>query len=85
MVAQNNQTRHWLASRMLMWVTMVVWAIFGLGIHLFADALNSTAFPGAYFMAGTGAQLAFVILIFWANGRQNAIDAEHGLDETEDK
>ena len=85
MVAKDKEHQHWLASRMLMWVTMLVWAVFGLGIHLFAGALNSTAFPGAYFMAGTGAQLAFVILIFWSNTRQSAIDAEYGLDETEDK
>ena len=85
MVAQSDQHQHWLASRMLMWLVMLLWAIFGLVIHLFANALNSTAFPGAYFMAGTGAQLAFVILIFWASSRQNAIDAEFGLEETEDK
>ena len=85
MVAQSNQHQHWLASRMLMWLTMLVWALFALVIHLFADILNSNAFPGAYFMAGTGAQVAFVILIFWAAGRQNAIDAEYGLEEAEDK
>ena len=37
---------------------------------------------GAYYMAGQGAQLAFVILTFWfVYSRQNKIDEEFGFSE----
>ena len=39
------------------------------------------SFPGAYYMAGQGAQLAFVILTFWFASRQNKIDEEFGFSE----
>ncbi|MDC1136057.1 DUF4212 domain-containing protein, partial [Alphaproteobacteria bacterium] len=39
------------------------------------------AFPGAYFMAGMGSQIAFAILVFWFASRQNKIDEEFGLEE----
>ena len=37
-------------------------------IHL--SSLNSGSFPGGYFMAGMGAQIAFAILIFWFVSKQ---------------
>ncbi len=39
------------------------------------------SFPGGYFMAGQGSQIAFVILIFWFVSRQNKLDDEHGVSE----
>ena len=49
----------------------------------FGSALNGGegSFPGAYFMAGQGSQIAFVILIFWFVSRQNKLDDEHGVSE----
>ena len=46
----------------------------------FGTSLNGS-FPGAYYMAGQGAQLAFVILTFWFASRQNKIDEEFGFSE----
>jgi putative solute:sodium symporter small subunit len=45
------------------------------------ETLNSASFPGAYFMAGMGSQVIFVILVFWFAARQNTIDEEHGMSE----
>ena len=67
-------------TKSLLWITLIIWAFFAFIIHLFGTSLNGS-FPGAYYMAGQGAQLAFVILTFWFASRQNKIDEEFGFSE----
>ena len=61
--------------------TLAIWAFFAFIIHLFGSSLNSGSFPGGYFMAGMGAQIAFAILIFWFVSKQGQIDHEPGVSE----
>ena len=84
MSSQSSDTAsHWDRSRSLLWITLAIWFFFSFVVHWFGDALNGAggSFPGGYFMAGQGSQIAFVILIFWFVGRQNKIDEEHGVAE----
>lgn len=75
---------HWARTRSLMWVCLIVWAIFSFGIHFFVGMLNGITFLGfplGFYMAAQGSLIVFVVLIFWYAGRQNAIDEEFGAAE----
>jgi putative solute:sodium symporter small subunit len=53
---------------------------------MFGSNINSATFLGyplAYYMTAQGSLLSFVILIFWAAGRQENIDEEFGYGERE--
>ncbi len=79
----SSSSSHWEATKSLLWKTLAIWVFFSFIIHWFANALNGAAgsFPGGFFMAGQGSQIAFVILIFWFVNKQNQIDEESGVSE----
>ena len=77
----SKQDEHWAKTKSLTTTTLVIWAIISFVIHWFGEGLNSDAFPGAYFMAGMGSQVAFAVLVFWFASRQNQIDEEFGFGE----
>ncbi|HUS52950.1 MAG TPA: DUF4212 domain-containing protein [Thermohalobaculum sp.] len=75
---------HWAKTRTLMWICLVLWAIFSFGIHMFVSSLNDVTllgFPLGFYMAAQGSLVVFVVLIFWFAARQNAIDEEFGAAE----
>ena len=75
---------HWAKTRTLMWICLVIWAIFSFVIHMFVEALNGISifgFPFGFYMAAQGSLVVFVVLIFWFSARQNAIDEEFGAAE----
>jgi putative solute:sodium symporter small subunit len=75
---------HWAKTRTLMWICLVVWAIFAFVIHMFVGSLNGISFIGfplGFYMASQGSLIVFVVLIFWYSSRQNAIDEEFGAAE----
>ena len=77
----SKQDSYWAKTKSLTFTTLGIWAILSFVIHWFGEGLNSSAFPGAYFMAGMGSQVAFAILVFWFASRQNQIDEEFGFGE----
>ena len=77
----SKKDEHWAKTKSLTFTTLGIWAILSFVIHWFGEGLNSSAFPGAYFMAGMGSQVAFAILVFWFASRQNQIDEEFGFGE----
>ena len=77
----SKQDAHWAKTKSLTFTTLGIWAILSFVIHWFGEGLNSGAFPGAYFMAGMGSQVAFAVLVFWFASRQNQIDEEFGFGE----
>ncbi len=77
----SKQDEHWAKTKSLTTTTIVIWAIISFVIHWFGEGLNSDAFPGAYFMAGMGSQVAFAVLVFSFASRQNQIDEEFGFGE----
>ena len=74
---------HWDRTKSLLVKTLAIWAFFSFVVHWFGGALNGAAgsFPGGYYMAGQGSQLAFAILIFWFVNKQNKLDEEFGVAE----
>jgi putative solute:sodium symporter small subunit len=74
---------HWDRTKILLVKTLAIWAFFSFVVHWFGGALNGAAgsFPGGYYMAGQGSQLAFAILIFWFVNKQNKLDEEFGVAE----
>jgi len=81
-----DRDEHWGKTKRLMIVSLVVWAIFGYAIHLFSRQLNEIVilgFPLGFYMAAQGSLIIFVALIFWFARRQDAIDRECGVAETD--
>jgi putative solute:sodium symporter small subunit len=75
---------HWRRTRRLTLFVVIVWAIFALGIHCFATALNAMTFLGfplGYYMAAQGSLIVFVLLVLFQNWRQDAIDDEFGYGD----
>ncbi|MFK7943288.1 MAG: DUF4212 domain-containing protein [Paracoccaceae bacterium] len=79
-----ENSAHWRASRNLTIGVLFIWAIFAFIVHMFAGWLNQytfLGFPLGYYMAVQGSLAIFVILIFFHNWRQDAIDEEFGHDD----
>jgi putative solute:sodium symporter small subunit len=82
----DNDELYWGRTKRLMITCLVIWAIFGFGIHLFAKTLNQIVilgFPLGFYMAAQGSLIIFVLLIFWFARRQDAIDRECGVAEAD--
>jgi putative solute:sodium symporter small subunit len=75
---------YWSKTSGLMWLMLIIWAVFSFGIHFFVNALNEIrflGFPLGFYMASQGSLIVFVVMLFWFARRQNAIDAEFGVSE----
>ena len=82
----SNDEVYWGKTKRLMIISLVIWAIFGFGIHLFARPLNEIVifgFPLGFYMAAQGSLIVFVVQIFWFARRQDAIDRECGVAEVD--
>ena len=79
----SQSTGHWERTKSLLVKTLAIWVFFSFVVHWFGGALNGAAgsFPGGYYMAGQGSQLAFAILILWFVNKQNKLDEEFGVAE----
>ena len=81
--AQARQ-RHWEKTRNLTYVVLALWVLFGIIVPLMPNSLNSMSvlvFPLGYYMCVQGSLIAFVVLIWVQNWRQDAIDDEFGLGQ----
>ena len=86
MTIMNNDEIWWGKTRNLMITTLVIWAIFGYLVHAFVVPLNNIVFLGfplGFYMAAQGSLIVFVVLIFWFARRQDAIDREFGVAESD--
>ena len=86
MSADNAQAReqHWAKTRTLTIIVLVVWAIFAFILPWNAKSLNEMSFLGfplGYYLCVQGSLAVFVLLIFFQNWRQDAIDDEFGVGE----
>ncbi|MEL7000820.1 MAG: DUF4212 domain-containing protein [Pseudomonadota bacterium] len=75
---------HWRKTRNLTLFVLAIWAVFAFVVHIFAGTLNEytfIGFPLGYYLAVQGSLIIFVVLIFFQNARQDAIDEEFGMDE----
>lgn len=80
----DDRRRHWVKTRNLTIVVLVVWAIFAFLLPWHAPALNEMTFLGfplGYYFCVQGSLIIFVALIFFQNWRQDSIDDEFGAHE----
>ncbi len=81
---QVNAERHWSRTSALMWIMLILWATFSFFIHMFVNQLNAITilgFPLGFYMAAQGSLLAFVIMLFFFQKRQDTIDRQEGVAE----
>ena len=53
-------------------------------VPIFAEQLNHYSllrFPAGFYLAAQGAVVIFVVLLFWAMGRQESVDRKFGAAE----
>ena len=87
MSADNSQSRaqHWVKTRNLTFLILALWVIFSMIVPWFAKSLDSiTIFGGftlGYYMIVQGSLIAFVVMIWFQNWRQDAIDDEFGVGD----
>ena len=83
-VDKDARARHWLKTRNLTILVLAIWAIFAFVLPWNAKALNEFSFLGfplGYYFIVQGSLIVFVLLIFFQNWRQDAIDDEAGVGE----
>ena len=83
-ISQDAKARHWTRTRNLTIGVLIVWFIFSFVIPWYAKELNAytfIGFPLGYYMIVQGSLIVFVVLIFFQNWRQDAIDDEAGVGE----
>lgn len=76
--------RHWEKTRNLTFLVLFLWFVFSLVVPVFVGPLNSITFLGfplGFYMIAQGSLIIFVLLIFFQNWRQDAIDDEFGVGE----
>lgn len=77
---------HWAKTRSLTFTVLALWFFFSFVVHWFASDLNAftfIGFPLGFYMAAQGSLIAFVVIIFWLAHKQNKIDEEFGVAESE--
>ncbi len=63
---------------------LILWAIFAIVLPWMADSLNAMTFLGfplGYYFSVQGSLIAFVVLIWVQNWRQDQIDDEFGVGD----
>jgi putative solute:sodium symporter small subunit len=83
-MSEYNFERYWQRTSSLMITMMVLWFVFGLGVHFFAPLLNGIkilGFPLGFYMAAQGSLIAFVVMLFWFGRTQDQIDRDEGVAE----
>lgn len=83
--ADNAQrTAHWLRTRNLMIIHLVIWFVFSYIVHWFAPQLNQFKFlhfPVGFYMAAQGSLVVFVVQLFVFAKQQDNIDRQFGVAE----
>jgi len=76
---------HFRANLSLALKLLVIWALVSVGAGAMTTWLNQftilTGFPLGYYMGAQGAQIVFILLIFYYAYRMARIDKKYGVDE----
>lgn len=87
-ISQEAKERHWAKTRNLTVLVLAIWFIFAFIVPWFAKDLNAFSFLGfplGYYFIVQGSLIVFVLLIFFQNWRQDAIDDEAGVGSESDQ
>ena len=80
------RAKHWAKTKRLTIITLIIWFIFSIVVHWFANSLDQfhfIGFPLGFYMAAQGSLIVFVIQIFYLSYAQQKIDEEFGVAEEE--
>lgn len=80
--ADTTRQRHWIRSRNLTYLVLIIWFVFAFIVPWHAKALNAFSFLGfplGYYFPVQGSLIIFVLLIFFQNWQQDKIDDEAGM------
>ncbi len=83
-ITPETKARHWARTKNLTILVLIIWAIFAFILPWHAKTLNEITFIGfplGYYLIVQGSLIVFVLLIFFQNWRQDAIDDEAGVGE----
>lgn len=81
---ESTRQRHWTKTRNLTIVVLIIWFVFAFVLPWNAKALNEFSFLGfplGYYFPVQGSLIAFVVLIWVQNWRQDKIDDEAGMSD----
>ncbi len=81
---EQAKQRHWEKTRNLTFIVLALWVLFALIVPFSASSLNNMSFLGfplGYYMCVQGSLIAFVVMIWVQNWRQDQIDDEFGIEE----
>jgi putative solute:sodium symporter small subunit len=81
-ISAEAKQRHWERTRNLTVIVLVTWFVFSFVLPWFAGPLNAASFLGfplGYYFCVQGSLIVFVLLIFFQNWRQDAIDNDAGV------
>jgi putative solute:sodium symporter small subunit len=86
MATADNAQRaaHWVRTRNLMIIHLVIWFVFAYLVHWFAPQLNQIRFlhfPVGFYMAAQGSLVVFVVQLFVFAKQQDKIDRQFGVAE----
>ncbi len=76
--------QHWEKTRNLTFIVLGAWFVFAFVLPWFAKELNAWSFLGfelGYYFVVQGSLIAFVVMIWLQNWRQDQIDDEFGMSE----
>jgi putative solute:sodium symporter small subunit len=79
-----RRATHWAKTRNLTIFVLIVWFVFSLLVPWFArelDAIHFLGFKLGYYFVVQGSLIIFVVLIWFQNFRQDAIDDEAGVGD----
>lgn len=83
-IDQQTKDAYWRETSALTWKVVILWAVSWVGPMLLHYPLNKVVifgFPLAYYMAGQGSLIIFVLLIVYYAVRMNHIDQKYGVQE----
>ena len=84
MASAEKREAHWVKTRNLMIMHLVVWFVFAYLVHWFAPQLNKISFlhfPLGFYFAAQGSLIVFVVQLFVFAKQQDNIDREFGVAE----
>lgn len=83
-IPQDVRDRYWAKTRNLTVIILILWFIFSIVVPLMVRPLNEITFMGfplGFYMICQGSLIAFVLLVFFQNWRQDQIDDEFGVGD----
>lgn len=84
MIEKEYRARHWQGTARNTLLSLALLAGGVLVASLFADIFDRwhfLGFPLSYYLAGQGAFILLIALLFWTSGRQDETDRRYGASE----